>query len=106
MIKIVIVTKPECIACDVVKKVILDATEKIDTDVIIKIVKNDENEIMTHGVKIFPTTIFYKYDKTCHTCNRYTVGGEGWLEIARLEGSFPIDYLNKVIDKIKTEGNE
>ena len=24
-------------------------------------------------------------------------------EIARLEGSFPIDYLNKVIDKLKLE---
>ena len=27
-------------------------------------------------------------------------------EIARLEGSFPIDYLNKVIDKLKLECNE
>ena len=103
MVKIVIVTRNDCIACDVVKKVILDATEKIDTDVIIKVVKNNDDDIVTHGVKVFPTTVFYKYDKTCHTYNRCTVAGQGWLEIARLEGSFPIDYLNKVIDKLKLE---
>ena len=105
MIKIVLIVKENCVACDIVKKVILDATEQIDTDVIIKVVKNNDDDIVTHGVKVFPTTVFYKYDKTCHTYNRSTVAGQGWLEISRLEGSFPIDYLNRVIDKLKLECN-
>lgn len=106
MIRIVIVVKSGCVACDIVKKVVLKAIQKIDTEITLNVCKNTDENIMTHGVKVFPTTVFYKYDKDCHTCNRYTVGGQGWLEIARLEGSFPIDYLNKVIDKLKFECNE
>ena len=106
MIRIVIVVKPDCVACDIVKKVVLKAIQKIDTEITLNVCKNNDENIATHKVKVFPTTIFYKYDKDCHTCNGYTVGGQGWLEIARLKGSFPIDYLNRVIDKIKTEYNE
>lgn len=106
MIRIVIVVKPDCVACDIVKKVVLKAIQKIDAEITLNVCKNTDENIANHGVKVFPTTVFYKYDKDCHTFNRYTVGGQGWLEIARLEGSFPIDYLNKVIDKIKTECNE
>ena len=105
MVKIVIVTRDDCLACSIVKKVVMEAIQDIDCDITLNICKNTDDNIMTHGAKVFPTTVFYKYDKDCHTCNRYIIGGQGWLEIARLEGSFHIDYLNKVIDKIKTEYN-
>ena len=106
MIRIVIVVKPDCVACDIVKKVVLKAIQKIDAEIILNICKNTNSNIMTHGVKVFPTTVFYKYNNDWYTCNRCTVSGQGWLEIARLEGSFPIDYLNKIIDKLKFECNE
>ena len=97
MIKIVLIIKEDCPACSIVKRVITQAINKIDCEITLKIINSSNVNVNSYKVKVFPTTIFYK-----------NVGpdvSEGYLfkEIARLEGSFPIDYLNKVIDKLKLE---
>ena len=83
MIKIIVIIRDDCIACNVVKKVISQAINNIDTEITLKITKDGKQ----YNPKVYPTTIFEKNNK----------------EIARLEGSFPIDYLNKIIDKLKIE---
>lgn len=83
MVKIIVIIRDDCIACNVVKKVISQAINNIDTEITLNITKNGER----YNSKVYPTTIFEKNNK----------------EIARLEGSFPIDYLNKIIDKLKLE---
>lgn len=99
MIKIVLIIKENCLACDIVKRVITQAINKIDCDITIKIVNGSNINLDCYNIKVFPTTIFYRDEGSILTNTIYN-------EIARLEGSFPIDYLDKVIDKIKTECNE
>jgi len=100
MIKIVLIIKEDCPACSIVKKVITQVINKIDCEITLKIINSSNVNINSYKVKVFPTTIFYK--------NVGSDVNEGYLfkEIARLEGSFPIDYLNKVIDKLKLECND
>ena len=94
MIKIVLIVKEDCPACTIVKRVISEAINKINCNLTLKIVTTyNEN-----NVKVFPTTIFYKAKSAINT-----VFEGNYEEIARLEGSFPIDYLNNVIDKLKLE---
>ena len=100
MIKIVLIIKEDCLACDIVKKVIAQAINKINYNIIFKIINSSNININCYDVKIFPTTIFYK------DVNEVKMGPPVYTEIARLEGSFPIDYLNKVINKLKIECNE
>ena len=100
MIKIVLIIKEDCPACSIVKKVITQVINKIDCEITLKIINSSNVNINSYKVKVFPTTIFYK--------NVGTDVSECYLfeEITRLEGSFPIDYLNKVIDKLKLECND
>lgn len=102
MVKIVIVVKPDCQACTIVKKVISEAVNKINLDSIVAIKHTNTFIKDAYNVDIYPTTIFYRECKTIEEKAVYGV----YKEIARLEGSFPIDYLNKVIDKLKLECNE
>lgn len=97
MIKIVLIIKEDCPACSIVKKVITEAINKIDCDITFKIINGSNININCYNVKVFPTTIFYR------DVNIVKMGPPVYNEIARLEGSFPIDYLNKVIDKLKLE---
>ena len=83
MVKIIVIIRDNCVACNVVKKVISQAINNIDTEITLNITKNGER----YNPKVYPTTIFEKNNK----------------EIAKLEGSFPIDYLNRVINKLKLE---
>ena len=101
MIKIVVITKPDCVACSIVKKVILEAINNINCDITFSTITSNEALKENLKIDIYPTTIFYRKSKTIEerACGHYK-------EIARLEGSFPIDYLNKVIDKLKLECNE
>ena len=98
MVKIVIVVKPDCPACTIVKKVITEAVNKIDCDITLRVLSNKGFRADSYNVKVFPTTIFYKAKSA-----KGTIFEGNFEEIARLEGSFPIDYLNKVIDKLKLE---
>ena len=99
MIKIVLIIKEDCPACSIVKRVITEVINKIDCNVTFKIVNGSNINLDCYNIKVFPTTIFYKNEGSILTNVIYN-------EIARLEGSFPIDYLNKVIDKLKLECNE
>lgn len=96
MIKIVLIIKEDCPACSIVKRVITEAINKINCEVTFKIVNGSNINLDCYNIKVFPTTIFYKNEGSILTNVIYN-------EIARLEGSFPIDYLNKVIDKLKLE---
>ena len=96
MIKIVLIIKEDCPACSIVKRVITEAINKIDCNVTFKIVNGSNINLDCYNIKVFPTTIFYKNEGSILTNVIYN-------EIARLEGSFPIDYLNKVIDKLNLE---
>lgn len=99
MVKIVLLIKEDCPACTIVKKVITEAINKISCDITFKVVNGSNINLDCYNIKVFPTTIFYKNEGSILTNVIYN-------EIARLEGSFPIDYLNKVIDKLKLECNE
>lgn len=101
MIKIVIVVKPDCSACKIVRRVISEAVNKIELDSTIVVRNTTEFIKDSYRVDIYPTTIFYRQS---NDLEQPTFGQ--YREIARLEGSFPIDYLNKVIDKLKIECNE
>ena len=101
MVKIVLIIKEDCPACTIVKKVITQAINNIDCDISFRILSNKGFWAETYNVKVFPTTIFYKTKSA-----KDTIFEGNFEEIARLEGSFPIDYLNKVIDKLKLECNE
>ena len=102
MIKIVVIVKENCIACDIVKKVIFEAVSKIDKDIALHILNNNDELVKKHNIKVYPTTIIQK------TVNNHsnTFTQISLEEIARLEGSFPVDYLNKIIDKLKFESDE
>lgn len=87
MIKIILIIKENCVACDVVKRVITQAINKAETDINLKTIMSNPIDDERYMIKKYPTTLFFK-DKSN-------------ISLARLEGSFPIDYLNKVIDKLK-----
>ena len=89
MIKIVLIVKENCVACDIVKRVITQAINKAETDISLKTIMSNSIDDERYMIKKYPTTLFFK-DKSN-------------ISLARLEGSFPIDYLNKVIDKLKLE---
>lgn len=99
MIKIVLIVKENCPACSIVKRVIAEAINKIDCEITFKVINNSNSNINCYNVKAFPTTIFYR------DINEVKTDPPVYTEIARLEGSFPIDYLNRVINKIKLECN-
>lgn len=96
MIKIVLIIKEDCPACSIVKRVITEAINKINCEVTFKTINGSNINLDCYNIKVFPTTIFYKNEGSILTNVIYN-------EIARLEGSFPIDYLNKIIDKLKLE---
>ena len=89
MIKIILIVKENCVACDIVKRVITQAINKAETDISLKTIMSNPIDDEHYMVKKYPTTLFFK-DKSN-------------ISLARIEGSFPIDYLNKVIDKLKLE---
>ena len=91
MVKIVVIVKENCLACDIVRKVINQAINKAETDIVLRTIMSNPIDDDYYMIKKYPTTLFLDKSGMC---------------LARLEGSFPIDYLNKVIDKVKLECNE
>ena len=90
MIKIVLIVKENCVACDIVKRVITQAVNKAETDISLRTIMSNPVDDDHYMIKKYPTTLFLDKSGMC---------------LARLEGSFPIDYLNRVINKIKLECN-
>ena len=91
MIKIVLIVKENCVACDIVRRVITQAINKAETDISLRIIMSNPIDDDYYMIKKYPTTLFLDKSGMC---------------LARLEGSFPIDYLNRVINKVKLECSE
>lgn len=88
MIKIVLIVKENCLACDIVRRVITQAINKAETDISLRTIMSNPVDDDYYMIKKYPTTLFLDKSGMC---------------LARLEGSFPIDYLNRVINKLKLE---
>lgn len=101
MLKIILVTKPDCLACGIVKRVITTALNDIDSDIAFWAARKNGFIEESLKVDVYPTTIFYRSSKTIEE-----KANGAFVEIARLEGSFPVEYLNRVIDKFKLENND
>ena len=89
MIRIDCFTRDGCDACKIAIKNITDAVNEASCDVTLNIRKISE---VATSIKKFPTTIIYK-ETLSHELK----------ELARLEGSFPSEYIKDIIDKLEKE---
>lgn len=81
--------KSGCDACKIAVKSITNAVNEASCDITLNI--RNVSAVVTN-IKKFPTTIIYK--KTL---------SHGFKELARLEGSFPSEYIEDIIDKLEKE---
>lgn len=91
MIRIDCFVKSECDACKIAVKSITNAINEASCDITLNIRKISEVAVAT-SIKKFPTTIIYK-ETLSHELK----------ELARLEGSFPSEYIEDIIDKLEKE---
>lgn len=91
MIRIDCFVKSECDACKIAVKSITNAVNEASCDITLNIRKISEVAVAT-SIKKFPTTIIYK-ETLSHELK----------ELARLEGSFPSDYIKDIINKLEKE---
>lgn len=89
MIRIDCFTRDGCDACKIAIKNITEAINEASCDITLNIRKISE---VATSIKKFPTTIIYKE----------TLSHE-FKELARLEGSFPSDYIKDIINKLEKE---
>ena len=89
MIRIDCFTRDGCDACKIAIKNITDAINEANCDITLNIRKISE---VATSIKKFPTTIIYK-ETLSHELK----------ELARLEGSFPSEYIEDIINKLKKE---
>ena len=84
MIRIDCFTRDGCDACKIAIKNITDAINEANCDITLNILRKE--------ITKFPTTVITKVD------NDYKR-----KELARLEGSFPSDYIKDIINKLEKE---
>ena len=89
MIRIDCFTRDGCDACKIAIKNIINAVNEASCDITLNIRKISE---VATSIKRFPTTIIYK-ETLSHELK----------ELARLEGSFPSEYIEDIIDKLEKE---
>ena len=89
MIRVKYYTRKGCDACKIMIHILTDiiVNSNVDISFGIRHYRGNEEEFQNNNIKLFPTTIIFKDDK----------------EIARLEGSYPKEYLIDVINKLKEE---
>lgn len=87
MIRIDCFIKDGCDACKIAIKNITDAINEASCNITLNIRKISE---VATSIKKFPTTIIYK-ETLSHELK----------ELARLEGSFPSEYIEDIIDKLE-----
>lgn len=93
MIRIDCFTRDGCDACKIAIKNITDAINEANCDITLNIRNiNLDDAILKKEINKFPTTIIIKVD------NDYS-----GKELARLEGSFPSNYIKDIIDKLEKE---
>lgn len=91
MIRIDCFTKDGCDACKIAIKNITDAINEASCNITLNIRKISGVAVAT-SIKKFPTTIIYK-ETLSHELK----------ELARLEGTFPSDYIKDIINKLEKE---
>lgn len=92
MIRIDCFTKDGCDACKIAIKNITDAINEANCDITLNIRNTNLDDILRKEITKFPTTVITKVD------NDYKR-----KELARLEGSFPSDYIKDIINKLEKE---
>lgn len=91
MIRIDCFTRDGCDACKIAIKNITDAINEANCDITLNIRNTNLDDILRKEITKFPTTVITKVD------NDYKR-----KELARLEGSFPSDYIKELIEILKT----
>lgn len=91
MIRIDCFTRDGCDACKIAIKNITDAINEANYDITLNIRNTNLDDILRKEITKFPTTVITKVD------NDYKR-----KELARLEGSFPSDYIKELIETLKT----
>lgn len=92
MIRIDCFTRDGCDACKIAIKNITDAINEANCDITLHIRNTNLDDILRKEITKFPTTVITKVD------NDYKR-----KELARLEGSFPSDYIKDIINKLEKE---
>lgn len=92
MIRIDCFVKSECDACKIAVKSITNAINEANCDITLNIRNTNLDDILRKEITKFPTTVIIKVD------NDYKR-----KELARLEGSFPSDYIKDIINKLEKE---
>ena len=90
MIRIDCFTRDGCDACKIAIKNITDAINEANCDITLNTRNTNLDDILRKEITKFPTTVITKVD------NDYKR-----KELARLEGSFPSDYIKDIIDKLQ-----
>jgi hypothetical protein len=89
MIRIDCFIKDGCDACKIAIKNITEAVNEVNCDITLNIRNTNLNDILRKEINKFPTIIIININ------NR--------KELARLEGSFPSDYIKDIINKLEKE---
>ena len=89
MIRIDCFTRDGCDACKIAIKNITEAINEANCDITLNIRNTNLDDILRKEITKFPTTVITKVD------NDYKR-----KELARLEGSFPSDYIKDIINKL------
>lgn len=92
MIRIDCFTRDGCDACKIAIKNITDAINEANCDITLNIRNTNLDDILRKEITKFPTTVITK------VYNDYKR-----KELARLEGSFPSDYIKDIINKLEKE---
>lgn len=92
MIRIDCFTKNGCDACKIAIKNITEAVNEANCDITLNIRNTSFDDILRKKINKFPTTIIIKVDSDYSR-----------KELARLEGSFPSDYIKDIINKLEKE---
>lgn len=92
MIRIDCFTRDSCDACKIAIKNITEAINEANCDITLNIRNTNLDDILRKEITKFPTTVITKVD------NDYRR-----KELARLEGSFPGDYIKDIINKLEKE---
>lgn len=93
MIRIDCFTRNGCDACKIAIKNITEAVNEANYDITLNIRNISlDDAILKKEINKFPTTVIIKVDSDYNK-----------KELARLEGSFPSDYIKDIINKLEKE---
>ena len=112
MIRIDCFTRDGCDACKIAIKNITDAINEANCDITLNIRNTNLDDILRKEITKSPTTVITKVDndykrkeitKSPTTVITKVDNDYKRKELARLEGSFPSDYIKDIINKLEKE---